>query len=218
MIKAVLFDLDGTLVNSLIDLANGVNEALKANGFPAHDVEKYKYFVGDGIRKTIERALPEENRDNETVTDTVGKFNGYYSVHYADNTYPYDGVPELVAELNKRGYKLAVVTNKDQDMAEKVVTDAYGGAFKLIFGKREGLLPKPDPTAAILTMESLGVKPCECVFLGDSGVDILTGFNSGAYPVGELWGYREAEELKKNGAEKNHRKTYGTYRNYRGTK
>ncbi len=200
MIKAVLFDLDGTLVDSLTDLADGVNHAIAQRGFATHPVEAFKYFVGDGIPKMIERALPENCRDAATVDKIKKDFLEYYSQHYADNTYAYNGMPELVNTLKKQGYIIAVVTNKQQDMADEVVKSLYGNVFDLIFGKREGIPAKPDPTAALMAMKQLGVKPEECVFIGDSGMDVATAVNSGAVPVGELWGFRDREELLKNGA------------------
>lgn len=200
MIKAVLFDLDGTLADSLIDLADGVNRAIASKGFPTHEVEAFKYFVGDGIPKMIERALPEENRDDETVNEIKNIFLPYYAIHYADNTYAYEGMPELVNNLKSQGFIVAVVTNKEQNMANEVVTSLYGNVFDLIFGKRDGIPAKPDPTAALMAMEELGVKPEECVFIGDSGMDVATAVNSGAVPVGELWGFRKEDELLANGA------------------
>ena len=200
MIKAVLFDLDGTLADSLIDLADGVNRAISSKGFPTHNVEAFKYFVGDGIPKMIERALPEDHRDEDTVNEIKDIFLPYYAVHYADNTYAYSGMPELVNTLKTQGFIVAVVTNKEQHMANEVVTSLYGDIFDLIFGKRDGIPAKPDPTAALMAMEELGVKPQECVFIGDSGMDVATAVNSGAVPVGELWGFRKEDELLANGA------------------
>lgn len=200
MIKAVLFDLDGTLVDSLIDLASSTNYALGLKGFPAHEVEEFKYFAGDGMPKMMERALPQENRDEKTVKEILDLFLPHYAMHYADNTYAYEGVPELVSELKQRGFIVAVVTNKAQHMADKVVNKLYGDSFKLIFGLRPNIPAKPDPTAALMAMEELGVKPEECVFIGDSGMDVATAVNSGAVPVGELWGFRKEDELLANGA------------------
>ena len=200
MIKAVLFDLDGTLADSLIDLADGVNRAISSKGFPTHEVEAFKYFVGDGIPKMIERALPADCRNTEMVNEIKDIFLPYYAVHYADNTYAYSGMPELVDTLKNQGFIVAVVTNKEQDMANEVVTSLYGNVFDLIFGKRDGIPAKPDPTAALMAMEELGVKPEECVFLGDSGMDVATAVNSGAVPIGELWGFRKEDELLANGA------------------
>ena len=200
MIKAVLFDLDGTLADSLIDLADGVNHAISQFGFPTHDVEAFKYFVGDGIPKMIERALPESNRNTDTVNKIKDIFLPYYAIHYADNTYAYSGMPELVNTLKARGFIVAVVTNKEQNMANEVVTSLYGDVFDLIFGKRDGIPAKPDPTAALMAMEELNVTPEECIFIGDSSMDVATAVNSGAVPVGELWGFRKEDELLANGA------------------
>lgn len=200
MIKAVLFDLDGTLADSLIDLAEGVNRAIAQFGYPTHEVEAFKYFVGDGIPKMIERALPKEHRNADTVNKIKDIFLPYYAVHYADNTYAYNGMPELVHTLKQKGFIVAVVTNKEQDMANEVVQSLYGDIFDLIFGKRDGIPAKPDPTAALMAMDELGVTPCECVFIGDSGMDVATAVNSGAVPVGELWGFRKEDELRANGA------------------
>ena len=200
MIKAVLFDLDGTLADSLTDLADGVNRAIALKGFPTHEVEAFKYFVGDGIPKMIERALPEDNRDAATINEIKDIFLPYYAIHYADNTYAYEGMPELVNTLKSQGFIVAVVTNKEQHMANEVVKSLYGDVFDLIFGKRDGIPAKPDPTAALMAMEELGVTPEECVFIGDSGMDVATAVNSGAVPVGELWGFRKEDELLANGA------------------
>ncbi len=200
MIKAVLFDLDGTLADSLIDLADGVNRALTQKGYPTHPVDAFKYFVGDGIPKMIERALPEEHRNNDSVKEIKDIFMPYYAIHYSDNTYAYDGMPELVNTLKAKGFIVAVVTNKEQAMANEVVTSLYGDVFDLIFGKRDGIPAKPDPTAALMAMKELGVTPDECVFIGDSGMDVATAVNSGAVPVGELWGFRKEDELLANGA------------------
>ncbi len=201
VIKAVLFDLDGTLANSLFDLAFATNRALKMHGFGEHPVDSYKYFVGDGIPKMIERALPENARDAATLEKVKKDFIDYYKDHHSDRTKTYDGVPELLAALKEMGLILAVVTNKAEPLARQLVYGLLGEkTFNAVNGQRDGIPNKPDPTLALLTMEELGVKPEECVFLGDTGMDVLTGVNSGAYPVGELWGYRDEAELRANGA------------------
>lgn len=201
MIKAVLFDLDGTICNSLGDLAAAVNYTLTKLGFKTHEVDAYKYFVGNGIPKMLERALPEGHKTPEDVEKAKAIFMPYYKEHSSDLTVKYDGIEELLVELKKRELKIAVCTNKAEPMAKIVVESLYGDVFDEIFGQREGIPTKPDPTLAKLLMKELGVEPEECVFLGDSGVDVKTAVNSGAVAVGELWGYREIEELNENGAE-----------------
>lgn len=200
MIKAVLFDLDGTLADSLLDLAVSTNYAIGKFGFPAREVEAYKYFAGDGMPKMIERALPPAYNDESTVYKILPVFMKFYSEHYCDNTKAYSGMPELIDSLKNKEILIAVVTNKAEEMAEKVVAKLYGDKFDLIIGKREGIPAKPDPTAALIAMRELGVKPYECVFVGDSKMDVKTGVNSGAYPVGVLWGFRLKDELLDGGA------------------
>ena len=201
MIKAVLFDLDGTICNSLGDIAAAVNFTLEKLGFKTHEVDAFKYFVGNGIPKMVERALPEEHRTERELKKALEIFMPYYKEHSSDLTYKYDGISELLAQLKERGIKIAVCTNKAEPLAIEVVKDLCGDIFDLIFGQREGLPGKPDPTLAKLLMKELEVEPQECIFMGDSGVDVQTAVNSGAVAVGVLWGYRDIAELNENGAE-----------------
>ena len=200
MIKAVLFDLDGTLANSLFDLAAATNYAIKQFGFPEREIEAFKYYAGDGMPKMIERALPQSKNGEETVYEILPVFMSYYAEHYCDNTKPYPGMLDLIDTLKANKLLVAVVTNKAEEMANKVVGKLYGDRFDLIIGKREGIPAKPDPTAALIAMRELNVSPEECVFVGDSKMDVMTGVNSGAYPVGVLWGFRDREELTEGGA------------------
>lgn len=201
MIKAVLFDLDGTLADSLEDLAVSTNYALDTLGFPVHKTEEYKYFVGDGIPKLIERALPEGEGRPEILQKTLDAFMAYYKMHYYDNTHAYNGILCLLRQLKHSGIKIAVISNKAQEMAEKVVHKLFGDMFDAVAGKREGYLPKPDPTLTLEVIAGLGVSPGECVLAGDSGMDMAAAVNCGAVPVGVLWGFRTKEELLQNGAE-----------------
>ncbi len=200
MIKAVIFDLDGTLVNSLEDLATASNHALSCFGFPTHETERYKYFVGNGMPNLIYRILPEKNRDEETHKKVLAEFLKYYKLHSNDKTYVYSGIKELITELKKKGIKVAVVTNKADGPANEVVNNTLPDTFDLVFGQRPEIPTKPDPTLTLMAMKKLGVTPTECVFIGDSGMDVKTGVNSGALPVGVLWGFRSADELLENGA------------------
>ncbi len=201
MIKAVLFDLDGTLANSLADLANSTNFALCKMGFPTHETEKYKYMVGDGIPKLIERALPEGNKSDAEKAECLEIFMRHYREHYHDKTVCYKGVSEMLAELRLRGLKIAVISNKAQEMAEKVTQKLFGNVFDVVAGKREGFKTKPDPALTLKVMEELGTKPCECALVGDSGMDMAAAVNSGALPIGVLWGFRTKKELLDSGAE-----------------
>ena len=198
--KAVLFDLDGTLINTLQDLADATNYALNQLGFESRPVENFRYYAGNGIAVMIERALPENTATPQLIEELKKHFFDYYSVHYADKTAAYEGVPELVKQLRQRGLKIAVVTNKEGNIAKTILNKMYPEGFDLIFGQRENVPSKPDPTLALMAMEALGVKPEECIFVGDSGVDIETAVNSGALPVGVLWGFRNESELRQSGA------------------
>ena len=199
---AVFFDLDGTLVNSLLDLANSVNYILCNEGYQTHPVDAYKYFAGDGIAKMIERALPDEHRTKENIARLKERFLEYYSDHYADNTVAYPRLNEAVSLLKEKGIKLAVVTNKAQNMAEKVVKKVYGNIFDYILGLRDDIPPKPDPTGILMAMNELDVVPSKCAFVGDTGMDVAGGINAGACPIGVLWGFREKDELVKFGAKR----------------
>ncbi len=200
-IKAVLFDLDGTLTNTLDDLAASTNYALERFGYPTHEIAKYRYFVGNGARKLVERALPEAARTSENIDRLLDAFLEHYSVHSLDTTAPYDGVMELIDELRRREMSLGIVTNKPDAAAQEIVADFFGDRFDFILGQRDGIPTKPAPDMPLYVMRQLGLSPEECLFVGDSGVDILTGAACGAYPVGVLWGFRDEAELRENGAE-----------------
>ena len=200
--KAVLFDLDGTLINTLEDLAAASNHALACFGYPAQPVEKFKLYAGNGVAVMLERAMPAAEATPRRVAELKEKFLEYYSLHYADKTAPYPGVPALLQTLKAKGYKRAVVTNKVEEMARVILDKLYPDSFDLIYGQRDGVPTKPDPTLAHMAMKALDVTPAECIFMGDSGVDIQTAVNSGAFPVGVLWGFRDEEELRENGAQR----------------
>ncbi len=200
MIKAVLFDLDGTLANSLKDLACSFNYALNQYGFPSHETEEFKFFVGDGIPKAIERALPEGHRDAQTVEKCRVKFFEHYRIHFADYTVPYDGIIELIMSLKTKGFRIAVVSNKAQSMADIVVGKLYPQLFDVVIGKREDTPAKPDPALIFLALSELGYSAEECLFVGDSGMDMSAAVRAGAVPVGVLWGFRPLSELARCGS------------------
>lgn len=200
MIKAVLFDLDGTLVNSLGDLCDATNTALVKNGFPARKIEEFNYFVGDGIPAMLRRALPDGADDEDTLMRMKESFFEYYSQHYADKTTCYDGMQKTITALKTQGIAVAVLSNKAQNMAESVTKKLYGEDFNIIQGMCDRFPAKPDPQSALSVMERLSVSPQECAIVGDSGMDVATAVNCGAMPVGVLWGFRAKEELLENGA------------------
>lgn len=197
--KGVIFDLDGTLANTLSDLANAVNYGIEKLGLELPNLEEYKIFVGDGTDKMIERAL-KENATKENIAFVKKYYLEHYGEHFVDTTYAYEGMIELVDKLKKEGVIVAVVTNKVDSMATTVVEKLYGKRFELVFGQRDGIPAKPDPTLTLMALKELGLNPNECAFIGDSSNDVLTGVNAGLYPVGVLWGFRTKEELLSNGA------------------
>lgn len=199
VIKAVIFDLDGTLANTLLDLQDAVNRALLKYGFPTHSTEEYRMFVGNGMDNLVYRASG-EIEDEQMLSKIKAEFMSYYADHSCDKTASYDGIAELLSEIKKMGLKTAVVTNKDDGAAKDMVLKLFGDVFDIVAGHTKDFPHKPDPALTHSVMEKLGVSPRECIFLGDSGVDIKTGVNSGATPVGETWGFRDEDELRSCGA------------------
>ncbi len=198
--RAVIFDLDGTLINSLADLANSANAALRALKLPQHDHESYKYRVGNGIRKLMERALPPERQD---LLDTaLALFKADYAEHSLDYTRPYAGIAELLRALQQRGVKLGICTNKHDEAARHIAAELFPNvAFDAIIGDKPGLPRKPDPGKVLLMAQQWQLPPAAIAYLGDSGVDMQTACNAGMLPVGVLWGFREQQELLENGAQ-----------------
>ena len=200
-VKAVIFDLDGTLLNTLTDIANAVNYTLKKNVFPTHPTEAFKRFVGNGTDIMISRALPPDARNDKTLDALRPGYLEYYDAHSNDNTRPYDGIPELLRDLKARGVKLAVTSNKIDCMVQLIVSQYFKNTFDYVTGQKEHVPIKPDPAMVFAAMESFGVTPTECVYVGDSGVDARTGSNSGAFTVGVSWGFRTVGELLEGGAD-----------------
>ncbi len=198
--KAVIFDLDGTLINTLDDLGDAVNFMLAGYGYPTFPIDDYKMMVGNGMRKLIERAMPPEHQEKAEIDAALAIFMERYNAHALDKTHAYQGVPEAVKAVSDLGLKTAVCTNKAEASAKLILEKLYPGCFDFILGQRENLPTKPDPAGVLLVMKELGVTPAECVFVGDSGVDIQTAVNAGAFPVGVLWGFRDEKELRDNGA------------------
>ena len=199
--KLAIFDLDGTLVDSLGDLADACNNGLKKMGYPVHELEKYRYFVGDGVLKLVERILPEDKRSEENISALKAEFDGYYNVHFADKTHPYDGIVPLLHELSAKGVKLAVASNKPDEFTKSVVKVFFEGKFDMVLGKCPDTEKKPAPDILLKIMDALDVSADETVMIGDTNVDIRTAKNAGVSSIGCLWGFRTMEELEQAGAD-----------------
>lgn len=198
--KAVIFDLDGTLLDTLADLRNSVNAALEAFGYPARTTDEVRRFVGNGIAKLVERALPDGNKnpDYEAVTDAT---RAYYAKKCRENTKPYDGIPEMLDTLREKGYQLAVVSNKPDQQVKKLCADFFSGKIDTAIGQKEGVLLKPAPDSLFAALEALHCKPEEAVYVGDSDVDVQTAQNAGIPCISVLWGFRDRDFLEANGAQ-----------------
>jgi phosphoglycolate phosphatase len=200
--KLVIFDLDGTLLNTIGDLAAGCDQMLRMRDLPTHTFEDYCSFVGNGIMRLVERALPEELRTPEYVAAARRDFVAYYIDHIDLYTHPYDGIVELVEELQHKGIKLAVASNKFQAGTDKLIKKFFPTTdFVMICGNRDGVPLKPDTALVDLILDSAGVERQRCIMVGDSAVDILTAERAGIHSVGVSWGFRSLTELQEAGAE-----------------
>lgn len=200
-VQAVIFDLDGTLLDTLADLAAAANRSMASQGYPTHPVEAFRWFVGDGSAKLIERAMPADQRSPEKIKACLKIHMQDYDRHWAVATRPYDGIPELLALLAQRRIPFSVVTNKPHHSALASLAHFFPGVdFKFISGLRPDIARKPDPTQALAAARAMEVAPERCLFLGDSGVDMQTARNAAMTPIGAGWGYRTKEELNQAGA------------------
>jgi phosphoglycolate phosphatase len=197
---AVLFDLDGTLADSLADLANATNWALTQLGCATHPLENYRYFVGDGARQLCARALPADKQN--LVDDTLRLMRERYDAHCFDLTKLYAGIPELIASLAERHFRLAVLSNKPDVFTKRMITHYFNPSpFAIVRGQLPNVPLKPDPTAALQIAQELGVPPAQWLYLGDTNTDMQTARGAGMHAVGVLWGFRDREELVESGAE-----------------
>lgn len=201
--QAAVFDLDGTLVDSLADLADSANSMLASYGFPMHDMDAYRYFVGNGSRKLIGRILPSErSADAAFVNEALARYQACYAERLLDKTKPYDGIPEMLEELRRRNIPLAICTNKHQSAADTIVGKLFPqGLFREVIGDTKGLPRKPDPQKVLYIAARMGVTPVHTAYFGDSAVDMDTAHNAGMLAVGVLWGFRPREELMEHGAQ-----------------
>jgi phosphoglycolate phosphatase len=197
----VIFDLDGTLVDTLEDIADAMNRVLAAEQAPGRSYAEYKYLIGHGIRNLVGEALPEEKRTGETIARCYERMIADYGEHCLVKTRRYEGVAELVSGLCSAGVRLAVFSNKSDELTRRIVESLFGpGDFDVVMGAQPGLPLKPDPAVALLIGARLGVAAGSIVFLGDSGIDMLTATAAGMIAVGAAWGFRTKDELVENGA------------------
>lgn len=201
MRRLVIFDLDGTLIETVGDLAASCNAILRRHELPEHSFEEYRHFVGNGVKKLVERALPDSWREEEQVERLCREFIDYYTAHIDCHSYCYEGVRELLGELIRRGVQLAVVSNKFQQGTSLLIGRLFPEIpFLAVFGHSEEHPLKPDPRADLEVMRLAGVAPAETIHVGDTATDICAAIAAGALPVGVSWGFRTREELLKAGA------------------
>ncbi len=199
--KAVMFDMDGTLLDTLADLADAMNHTLAHRGFPTHPIDAYRYFVGSGAAKIVERTLPPEKHTKELMADCLESFLEKYHQNWNQKTRLYDGVSELLDVLTEKRIQMAVFTNKPQQFAELCMTEFFPKwTFRAVFGQREGYPMKPDPSVPREIAAMLNIQPDQFLYLGDSDADMKTAVNAQMLPVGALWGFRSEKELRESGA------------------
>ncbi len=199
--KAVIFDLDGTLLDTLDDLADSANRVLAGCGFPMHPVAAYRYFVGDGLHILIERILPESKRSPVEIQRVASVFKEDYSRNWNVKTTMYEGVDTMLNSMVKAGLQLSILSNKPHEFTCLCVEQMLGAwTFEPLLGARPNVPKKPDPAGAVEIAARLQLDPSEILYLGDTATDMKTAIGAGMYPVGALWGFRTADELKESGA------------------
>lgn len=199
--KLAVFDMDGTILNTLDDLADSTNYALKANGLPERTIDEVRRFVGNGIRLLIERAVPTDT-DKELTDKVFDTFKEYYKTHCAVKTRPYDGIKDVLLELRKAGCLTAVVSNKADFAVQDLCKDYFDNLFDFAIGEREGIKKKPAPDSVFEVLSKLNVEKADAVYIGDSDVDFATSVNAGMDVIMVGWGFRDAEFLREKGVKR----------------
>ncbi len=199
--RGIIFDLDGTLLDTLEDLCNSTNRVLERHGFASHPLDAYKYFVGDGMRMLTERALPAAQRTPEIIESVFREIHAEYDRHWGDITRPYAGIMELLEELQRRGLVMSVLSNKPDEFTATMVRKYFPDIpFKCVYGASDSIPRKPDPAGALRIATESGLTPDNILYLGDTLVDMKTAVAAGMFPIGALWGFREESELRAGGA------------------
>ena len=199
--SAIVFDLDGTLADSLADIADAMNRTLKQFNYPDYSYEEYKYLVGNGLKNLVYKALPQNKKEDKFVEETLEVMMREYNKSYADKTTLYKGIPELLDVLSERKYKMAVLSNKADELTQKITSvllDKW--KFEVILGASNKFARKPSPDSALFMAEKMNALPENILYLGDTDVDMQTANSAGMFSVGVTWGFRERKELEENGA------------------
>lgn len=197
----IVFDLDGTLLDTLEDIADSMNIVLRECNLPEHPVEAFRYFVGEGASVLVRRVLPETHRDAATHAACLLRFRQVYAGRWNIKTRPYQGIPEMLREIAGRGIRMAVLSNKPHDATVQCVEEYFmSGSFDIVQGQQEGIPPKPDPGGALTIARTLGFPADRIWYLGDTATDMQTALGAGMFPLGVAWGFRTREELLEHGA------------------
>ena len=199
MYNTVIFDLDGTLLDTLQDLADSANYALRAMGFPERSLSEVRSFVGNGVRRLMALCVP-DGEDNPRFEECFAVFNEHYDAHCRDNTKPYDGIMKLLSDLTKKEYKLAIVSNKPDAPVKVLTREWFGNYISVAIGEKATVRKKPAPDTVLKALDELWSEKWEAVYVGDSEVDIATAKNAGVDCISVTWGFRDEAWLKENGA------------------
>ena len=200
--RAIIFDLDGTLLDTIEDISDSMNHVLDMHDFPRHTIEEYKLFVGDGASNLVKRSVRSFDAAEEILAQLEQEFRVDYDKRQTTKTRPYDGIPELLSELVDRGIKIAVLSNKPHELTEKIIAHYFPDViFNAVIGQRPGHPIKPDPAVALEILEIFGLRSNDVLYVGDTGTDMLTAKAADLTAVGALWGFRDKDELAENGAD-----------------